>query len=335
MNEPTTSSISPKSNSMPAAHPDWDHFTEELHCPLCGYSLRGLSEPRCPECGYSFTWPELIEASRTQHPFLFEHSNNIWNSFWKTFLAGWLPARFWKSISPAHVLKPRRLIFYWVIIQIISLSGMTVTLVDDVIKDARVYEANRVRFRTLLASGRVNIPNPPWPEGATLDEQLDSLIPRTYSVKWFLTAGDPEHRITLWLFLFFHFTWMPITLLVLMIFRWSMRRAKVRPAHVLRCVVYSGDLILLWGLSLLLIGFAELVQLGLDGPLAWGFIISPYWLLLIPLAMFGLSWRLWRAYCQYLQFPHAAATVVATQVIVFGMMLVLLQTIGQIIDSVS
>ena len=23
----------------------------ELHCPACGYTLRGLSQPRCPECG--------------------------------------------------------------------------------------------------------------------------------------------------------------------------------------------------------------------------------------------------------------------------------------------
>ena len=26
----------------------------ELACPMCGYDLRGLIEPRCPECGYAY-----------------------------------------------------------------------------------------------------------------------------------------------------------------------------------------------------------------------------------------------------------------------------------------
>jgi len=26
----------------------------ELHCPQCGYLLKGVTEPRCPECGRVF-----------------------------------------------------------------------------------------------------------------------------------------------------------------------------------------------------------------------------------------------------------------------------------------
>ena len=47
--------------------PDWG-----LHCPGCGYPLRGLPEHRCPECGTRFrvadlvrTWTRLREPRRT------------------------------------------------------------------------------------------------------------------------------------------------------------------------------------------------------------------------------------------------------------------------------
>src|SRR3954449_9349849 len=89
--------------------PDWDAQREDLACPLCGYNLRGLREPRCPECGYRFRWADLTDPPRAPgeprcpecgyrfrwadltaparrvHPYLFEHhpERNGW-SFWKT-----------------------------------------------------------------------------------------------------------------------------------------------------------------------------------------------------------------------------------------------------------
>lgn len=35
---------------------------DALVCPICGYNLTGLSEPRCPECGSKFTLSELVAA---------------------------------------------------------------------------------------------------------------------------------------------------------------------------------------------------------------------------------------------------------------------------------
>ena len=32
----------------------------ELHCPHCGYDLRGLRDARCPECGTQYTLDELL-----------------------------------------------------------------------------------------------------------------------------------------------------------------------------------------------------------------------------------------------------------------------------------
>lgn len=57
----------PPADSTPAipleansAVPDWSTIGREIHCPLCEYNLRGLSEPRCPECGYQFEWAECF-----------------------------------------------------------------------------------------------------------------------------------------------------------------------------------------------------------------------------------------------------------------------------------
>jgi hypothetical protein len=78
--------------------PDWVS-SRDLHCPLCEYNLRGLTEPRCPECGYRFQWAELIDEKLKLHPYLFEHHprRNV-RSFWKTAVGGLQPGRFWTKL---------------------------------------------------------------------------------------------------------------------------------------------------------------------------------------------------------------------------------------------
>ena len=53
--------------------PDWQTLADEIHCPMCGYNLRGLAQPRCPECGHEFLWRDLLDPTRRRHPYLFEH----------------------------------------------------------------------------------------------------------------------------------------------------------------------------------------------------------------------------------------------------------------------
>src|SRR5437773_2246840 len=83
------------------APPDWSAGGEEvqLKCPLCGYNLRGLVDPRCPECGYQFQWRALLDDARHRHPFLFEHhpGHNI-RSFFPTLRATLRPRRFWREL---------------------------------------------------------------------------------------------------------------------------------------------------------------------------------------------------------------------------------------------
>jgi hypothetical protein len=38
------------------------HGMPAVACPLCGYSLAGLTEARCPECGGSFTLEQVVLA---------------------------------------------------------------------------------------------------------------------------------------------------------------------------------------------------------------------------------------------------------------------------------
>ena len=112
--------------------------------------------------------------------------------------------------------------------------------------------------------------------------------------------------------------WPLLTLATLMIFRVSMHRARVKTAHVLRCVIYSGDVIV-WGNLLLTISVSALalwwlrvggINLARLEWLIWA------WLgltLLLPLVFW---YRLTIAYRKYLRFDHPIATVFASQVIV-------------------
>ena len=118
-----------------------------------------------------------------------------------------------------------------------------------------------------------------------------------------------------------------------MIFLKSMKRAGVRPAHVFRCVAYSGD-VGLWIGPLFLV-FWLLLSLSLslvnENPSDWNW--NSHW------AIFArtLAWRAWeysallamitvwlvftyrlcRAYVHYLRFDHALGTVIVSQIMVW------------------
>jgi hypothetical protein len=115
--------------------------------------------------------------------------------------------------------------------------------------------------------------------------------------------------------------WPWLTFVVLLIFIRSMKRARIRPEHVLRCTIYSGDIALWVAASLLIAPLArhsrsmanpfQISWFGLshsDAMLAGMLAIVTVWL--------AASWRLWRAYQRYLRFDHAFAIVLVSQDIV-------------------
>src|SRR5689334_1067676 len=101
------------------------HDGDDLACPMCGYNLRGLVDPRCPECGRPFDWEELRDPERRLHPYLYEHHpERGLRAFVDTLLGGMRPRRFWTTLRPAQPSRPRRLVKYWLIYSVSILAAL-------------------------------------------------------------------------------------------------------------------------------------------------------------------------------------------------------------------
>ena len=286
--------------------------SEAVLCPLCEYDLRGLVEPRCPECGYQFTWEELRDRARA-HPYLFEHhpERNA-RALRRTFVASLRPRRFWRDVRPTHEVRPRRLLLYWALVAAALLAPYFIVYGFQVVELDRYHQQLRLRRLTMMTlAARSSAPPPVLP--ADFAEQFP-VLPNPRLVWLSVTRWRPPPMLLPGLVML---AWPWVTLAALLVFQASMRRAQVRTAHVLRCVVYSAD------------GFAAAaaVTLAYAGILAastatgrpspWSYMDAQ----LLTLATVAgvlvvLTYRLWIAYRTYLRFRHALATVVAAQVMV-------------------
>jgi hypothetical protein len=312
-------SDTPSSSTSSSTAPDWSAITETIRCPLCEYELRGLSEPRCPECGYRFDWPDVLDPTRRVHPYLFEHHprRNVW-SFVRKKLAGFAPWRFWQTLQPTARVHPRRLVLYWLIhvpLLLLILLGAFVRYFVDV---APGYQMMRARLIQVINAD----PNDPGTQRwirrhGSVQNAIDADFPDPYSIagmarvashfwSWKLSAAIPGYvPITAMLLL-----WPWLTFATLMIFRGSMSRAKVRPIHVVRCVIYSGDVFLI-AVVLLLPVVPQFSQFGYDPIRLFRVLLLACGVLsVLMLAKLGFAYRL------YLRFPHAWSTAIASQILV-------------------
>jgi hypothetical protein len=90
-----------------------------------------------------------------------------------------------------------------------------------------------------------------------------------------------------------------------MIFRVSLLNANVSPAHVLRCTVYSGDIVA-WLAPLLVLVIPALFVLGPE---------SVVWSGYIPIAiLILLAARIVMAYQLYLRIKRSLAMVISSQI---------------------
>jgi hypothetical protein len=294
--------------------PDWETLKTNLNCPLCDYNLRGLTEPRCPECGFTFEWRELLDTERDRHPYLFEHQpkHNIW-SFWKTFWTDCRPRRFWLELNPANAVRIKRLLIYW----ILANSILLLATINPFIKSGmRVIQSNAqwsqlytpvpggqyYRYRYFHRSGLSTTPM----YGQISAAQYHRFAPDLWTwegVKTIVTGSFDRYSIFLSLVVILAWPWM--TLLSLLVFQASMRRARIKTGHVLRCAIYSCDFGLLLAAILLILSFDSAGQ-------RW----SDTYLLLMICPILAL-YRLTFAYKRYLRFSHPFFTVLASQVMVF------------------
>ena len=299
----------------PNSGPDWETLKKDLKCPLCDYNLRGLVEPRCPECGFQFTWQELFDAERDRHQYLFEDhpKRNLW-SFWKTFWNDCRPRRFWRELSPARPVNVRRLMIYWMLANGILVLALAVPLVKNGL--AIVHQNARMsRFIT------------PTPGGTSYQYSI-GISPGGTTRYYQISVGQYQRLVKpLWSREFFRavwaaalsdsstttsaaeiFIWPWLTVLSLLIFQASMRRAMIKPSHVLRCAMYGCDFVLLAIALLATISFLPRTS----------YRSIPYLLMMIlPIVS---TYRLAFAYKRYLRFSHPFLTVAASQIVVFLVM---------------
>jgi hypothetical protein len=292
----------------------------QLLCPLCGYDLRGLIDPRCPECGYRFKWEELRDPALRLHPYLFEHhAERGIRTFFKTlFNSAFRLRRFWRTLFPTQPSFPRRLLRYAIIVAAIGVMPLIAASIYSMYQMDREFRARRSTAAAMLSpTERAEV----IAREGSLEAWLDRVLPLFPSRKyfqlrylnnWWRLGG--HFRVSV-----FALLWPWLTFLSLLIFRASMRRARVRPVHVLRCVIYSGDVALLTAAA------ATCAWLAYDPWLSrravrvefYGYFGSARGAAWVMIALFViLTWRLWIAFRRYLRFEHAFATAIASQVMI-------------------
>jgi len=313
--------------TAPTLPPD----AQDVLCPLCGYNLRGLPECRCPECGGKFDWAELSDPARRKHPYLFEHHprRNV-VSFIRTLLGGLLPRKFWQTLSPIQPSRPGRLVLYWVNCLLLC----SVAFLAEFFVDARQLYQMTMNQRNLTQKFLATAPPQQLRElksnYGSIDKWLDRNLPLPPSISFIkatlgmrssgsifgsyrpYTLIEIAAIVCFWAWLIWPFA----TVLIMLIFRASMRRARVRSIHLLRVTIYSTDAIVWIGLFWLLLFIGEALDPYVRGRLTlppgvqesllgWCFVI---------LAIV-LTYRLSCAMGKYLQFRHAMAMAISVQII--------------------
>jgi hypothetical protein len=292
--------------------------------------LRGLAEPRCPECGYAFTWPDVLDPDRRLHPYLFEHhpERNAW-SFRRTLIGTLRPRRFWTALRPAQPGRAGRLLTYWLLAAVPLLLAAALWSAKQTVNHVQSMTATRARVRAqLIANADTSQTRQIVKQFGSIDAFVDAGYPTTPGVRFYFkpnwTSAGPANGVVLALL-----AWPWLTFLTLLVFQFSMRRARIRTVHVLRCVLYGFDAVLWAGLAVAGAVAWELYSGG--APAAWG--MRPHWLVgligpyaLDPVARAAsyaavvllpfMAYRTIVAYRTYLRFDHPAATVLASQVIV-------------------
>lgn len=312
------------------ARPVWESVEGDINCPLCDYNLRGLPEPRCPECGYRFHWPDLLDPTRRKHPFVFEHhpNRNVW-SFAKTLWAGTRPARFWRSLHPAQPASLRRLIQYVVIVATFVVSASLPGIVGGAVAMAAGNRGFRTRIQQRVARDPTYALQLNIAPFSSVKEWMDHVAPPVLSVAFVRDLVQTVRRTNRIVILCaVYVTWPALTLAALLIFRWSMRRARVRTIHVFRCIAYTFDTTV-WMVLAFLVAGSAMAAYTMSPSIADS--LFALLLLFVGVSLAMMTYRLSVAYRVYLQFDRPFATAVASQAIVVltAMNLILYVTFGR------
>jgi|CXWL01.1.fsa_nt_gi hypothetical protein len=305
-----------------AGPPDWSTITEDIHCVLCDYNLRGLAESRCPECGYRFEWADLLDPRRRVHPYLFEHhpERSFW-SFKKTLLGGLRPKRFWRTLHPIQPSRPRRLLLYWFLT--VGPAILLTLFADLALQVAACHHdawEQRRMFSNYVNHG-MTAEQKKRPYGfPTSQMAIDHRTPIPTLLSSFRTAwrylgwrlspfGTPRSMILIRFSLVLFYPW--LNLLGLLVFQISMRRARIRTVHVLRSIVYSYDVVFAWPLMAVVGAALTFLTNSRSSLELLGITLVPLLLVAVMLVLYKQYYAL---KC-YLNFDKPLATLLASQFI--------------------
>jgi hypothetical protein len=199
-----------------------------------------------------------------------------------------LPRRFWKSVIAIHKPVPKRLVLYWLVLLAPMLLTSAAQLMFSIWPDAAA------RHQDLLLQRQQTI-------------RFLSMQPIPSTMQFALGSIEPKALLMVGILL-----WPWLTVLSLLVFRASMLQARIKTGHVLRCVIYSNDPLLL--LAPLLVLTISVVPRA--GSVVLPTMIPTAQVIIAAIILAVLTFRLGQAYYLYLRFPHVVATVIASQLMV-------------------
>jgi len=112
-------------------------YADDLFCPECGYSLRGLTSERCPECGLDLGF---IEATESLIPWERRREIGRVRAYWRTvLLATFRPRRFCRAAYQDVSYRDAQL-FRWLSIGHVIAGLLAVIGVVALLTDGRLFE---------------------------------------------------------------------------------------------------------------------------------------------------------------------------------------------------
>jgi hypothetical protein len=311
--------------------PDWSEIHRDIFCPLCEYNLRGLSEPRCPECGHRFVWAELLDEHGGQHPWLFEYQRKRRiRSLFRTLRESYWPTSFWTAVRPSHRPRMGRLVVYWLVLTI-PLTVLAAALIATPVVQ-QFLEIREAR-QALIDQITSNPNNASYVWAVKSYGTRQAVAAATYPMpaisEWVAWIRSDRYR---WrpvvYFAVMSMAWPLVATLSFIVFRDTLRQARIKSIHVLRCAIYSADigLILVLGMIPLIHWRRELSDVGVLTHWLFAYtLLEPVVLCAVLLWIALLTYRLTTAYRTYLGFRHALLVTLWSQIIFFILLLVIVE----------
>lgn len=199
-----------------------------VRCPRCGYNLAGTMstwthtcplEGRCPECGLDLEWSEIF--ARADHPWLFEYHwrRRPVRRLLQTIVHATRPARFWREVrmtDPVHLRPAAFLVGLSIAVGLVVVLGQLVYLDHTLFRIWKTPTRGGVRYWLSLIGENIL-----W-----LPANVAHFVPGVLGAALV----------------------MPVLFLLMPT---SVRRARVRRAHVIRVWLYSlvapALIVALWG----------------------------------------------------------------------------------------